>query len=208
MACSIGPWLRYRTISVLSRLTGIHINPLKGQAHLSAPDPIGAVKETISHPLPLLAALALPGVGGAIGGALSSIPGVGAVGTALSHIPGATAAGKFLGLGGGEAVGGAIPDEAFGARSPISLSSILGGAKDFLTGNHGMNALGVAEGVNSALQQRKAGELGNRALASAEAPYNAKAGLRAQSLAQLAQANVGNPYAIGKPIPVSSLMAG
>lgn len=140
-------------MSWLSKLSGVHISP-KG-VRLSAPDPIGTVKDIAHNPLPLLGALAIPGVGGLLG----EIPGLGAVGGALSHIPGASKVGSLLGIGGAGngAFGGAIPDAAMGIPSS---SGGLGGLVGKLGGggfdlSKLLQAASGAEGVYNTLQSNK-----------------------------------------------------
>lgn len=186
-------------MSILSKLTGVHISP--HGASLSRPDPIGAVKDAVHNPLPVLGALALPGVGGllgaipGIGGALAS--GAGAVGGALSHIPGAQSVESIL--GGGGAGASAIPDEAFGAagNGGGGVSGLIGQAGHFLTGNGGKNALGVAQGISSVLDQQKANNYAKDALGTVEGSYAQRAPLRAQGIQQMLASQVGNPYAGG-----------
>lgn len=182
-------------MSWLSKATGVHISP-KGFS-LSAPDPLGTVKDIVQNPLPLLG-LALPGIGSALGGVLGSLPGAAAVGGALSSIPGASAVGSALGAGGAAgAATSAIPDAALGIGSggSIGLGGFLGKAGEFLTKDGGKNALGVAQGINAALQQKKSNDYARQALDTVEGRYNAQAPLRAQGLAGLMRKDVGNPYA-------------
>lgn len=175
-------------MSILSKLTGIHISP--SGAHLSTPDPIGAVKDAVHNPLPVLGALALPGVGGALGGLLGAIPGASAVGSALSSIPGVGAItsgiGKINDIAdkvGGSALGDAA--RALNGGKALTLGNLAGEAKSAVTGNGGLNALGIAQGVSSILDQKKAGDYANKAVNTAQSAYDAKAPLRAQSLEQL-----------------------
>lgn len=194
-------------MSWLSKATGIHISP--HGASLSRPDPIGTLKDIAHNPLPLLGALAIPGVGGLLG----SIPGAAAVGGALSHVPGVSALGAALGGGAGEAAtASAIPDSAFGLPATAgaaggggggllgTIEGLAGKAGHYLAGNNGMNALGIAQGINTALQQKKANDYAKQALGSVEASYNQRAPLRSQGVAMMQQAGVGNPYATGKPV--------
>lgn len=188
-------------MSILSKLTGVHISP--HGASLSRPDPIGAAKDVIHNPLPVLGALALPGVGGllgaipGIGGALAS--GAGAIGGALSHIPGVQSVESILGGGGGATAAGAsaIPDEAFGAAANGGggVSGLLGQAGHFLTGNGGKNALGIAQGISSVLDQQKANNYAKDALGTVEGSYAQRAPLRAQGIQQMLASQQGNPYA-------------
>lgn len=190
-------------MSILSKLTGVHISP--HGASLSRPDPIGAAKDVIHNPLPVLGALALPGVGGllgaipGIGGALAS--GAGAIGGALSHIPGAQSIESILGGGGGATAAGAsaIPDAAMGLPTSVSggggVGGLIGKAGSFLTGNGGKNALGVAQGISSVLDQQKANNYAKDALGTVEGSYAQRAPLRAQGVQQLLASQQGSPYA-------------
>lgn len=143
---------------------------------------------------------------------LSFIPGVGP-----AVAMGANALGRTLGGGqqGQPQGGGAIPLSAFdtsggtmgaNANAPAeqnqghsgimgSLEGLAGKAGDFLTGNGGKNALGVAQGLNAFLEQKKSTDLAKQALGSIEGSYNQRAPLRAQGLSMLANSQVGNPYA-------------
>jgi hypothetical protein len=80
--------------SWLSKLTGVHISP-KGVS-LSAPDPIGFVKDVITNPIADIAigTLLIPGVGGAVLHAAGSVlgAGVGVVKAIPSAIAGAAKA--------------------------------------------------------------------------------------------------------------------
>jgi hypothetical protein len=73
--------------SWLSKLTGVHISP-KGVS-LSAPDPIGFVKDVVTNPIAdvVLGSLLIPGVGSALLSAAGST--VGAAGSVLHAIPAA-----------------------------------------------------------------------------------------------------------------------
>lgn len=199
----------------LHKLEHVITAPAKGLLH-AVEDPVGWA-ENIGHQatdpktlLGLAATLALPGVGGALGGALGAIPGVGgalasgagAVGSALGSLGGA-AKGALSAIPGASGVAGAIEGAAGALPGASSLgSSSLGGlvkeglgkAGEFLTANGGRNALGIAQGVTTALQQKKANDLANRALKSSEGAYAEKAPLRAAGMAGLMRPDVGNPY--------------
>lgn len=99
------------------------------------------------------------------------IPGVGPlISGALSHIPG---------MGSVQEAAGHIPG--------------LGAAADWLTGNGGKNALGVAEGANAAMLTSKANNYANNAADSVTGSYNARAPLRAAG--QAAMLNPGQGIA-------------
>lgn len=203
-------------MSWLSSALGDVGNVVKGVGH--------AAGSVLSNPLVDAGLAFIPGVGplaagaaGALGGALK--PG-GNLGSAISGgLEGAAsglaggAARGALGVGGAAApagvsalsAGSAIPDSALGLSSGGGggllggIEGLAGQAGNFLTGNGGKNALGIAQGVNSALQQKKSTDYAKDALGSVEAAYNAKAPLRTQGLGMLAGAQAGNPYATGTP---------
>lgn len=149
------------------------------------------------------AALAIPGVGGALakipgvsalGGAVSSIPGIGAVESVLKGAAPAAAA------AGGASAG--APAQGAGTN-PGLLQSLEG----FLTGNGGANALGIAQGVNAATLQQKSNDYAKNALGTVQQSYNDRAPLRAAGLAGMLHPQTpslaplqsvmqtGNPYA-------------
>lgn len=145
----------------------------------------------------------LEGAASGYGGGL--MKGAGGASGVLSHIPGASALGSLAGLGGeagGYAGAGSIADANVGSGAGGflgSLEGLAGKAGHFLTGNGGKNALGLASGVSSYLNQQKANDYAKNALHNVEDSYNQRAPLRTQGLATLAGSQVGNPYATGKP---------
>ena len=180
-------------MSWLSQITGVHVSP----------------KGFSVEPAKLLgdaAALAIPGVGGALG----KIPGIGG---ALS--------GLGAKLGGGAAIGAVAPllKNAVGGgtsgASPDQGGSgggILGSIEGLLTGNGGLNALGIAGGVNSAMQQSQANNYAKNALSGVQSSYDARAPLRTAgiqgllspqtpSIAGLGSIAGHNPFAAGAPAP-------
>lgn len=107
---------------------------------------------------------ALGDVGGAVKGAISNplvdaglafaLPGVGSLaGGLLGGIPGAS-----------------------------SIEGLLGKAGGLLTGNGGLNALGLAQGINAAGTQNKANNYANQALQTQQNAYNSEAPLRSQGI--------------------------
>lgn len=176
-------------MSWLSKTTGIHISP----------------KGVRIEPLKALTTVASLATGG-VGGALANLA-KGAIAR--------SAVGALKGDHGGDS---SIPPAAFdtslgrvagGPAEQMAQPGLLDRAKDFITGNGGRNALGVLQGVNAALQQKKANDLSSRALRGVEGDYNARAPLRAAALESLmnpqtpdlaplrATMNTGNPYAMG-----------
>lgn len=75
----------------------------------------------------------------------------------------------------------------------------LGGIGDFLTGNGGMNALGIAQGVNAAQLQKKSEDFANKSLGAVEQSYNERAPLRTMGVSSIQNALKANPFAMGKP---------
>lgn len=139
-------------------------------------------------------------LGSAISGGLSGgLAGMGA--QSVAGLLGGGAAGAGAGAAGGAA--SAIPDSAIPAAGHGgvlgSLEGLAGKAGDFLTGNGGKNALGIAQGINAALQQKQANDYAKQALGSVEGSYAERAPLRAQGIKGLLQSNTGNPYASGSP---------
>lgn len=172
-------------MSWLSKATGVHISP--HGAHLSKPDPLGAVSDAVHNPIfDTALAIGLPGVGSAITGALGAIPGIGgALSAGASAIGGAAS-----GLGGGIAhavegipgVGGLVSKIGSEVGEHGGVGGLLKSGLSFLGGNGGQNLLGAAQGVDSVLQQRKADDYGKQALNTATGAYNAKSGLRSAGI--------------------------
>lgn len=99
------------------------------------------------------------------------IPGVGPLlGGILSHVPGAGAV---------QEAAGHIPG--------------LGAAADWLTGNGGKNALGIAQGINAASLQSKSNDYAKNAAGSVSNSYDTRAPLRAAG--QAAMLNPGQGIA-------------
>lgn len=161
--------------------------------------------------------------GGVIGGLGGLAAGDGLGGALKYGLEGAASGfggGLLKGAGGGAqsiaslaggGAGGAIPDAALSVAGPAiiggpaeaaaggglsgALSGLAGKAGGFLTGNGGKNALGVAQGIDSILQQRTSNQYAKDALNSVEGSYNQRAPLRAQGIQQLLSSQAGNPYA-------------
>ncbi len=131
-----------------------------------------------------------------LGGLLGKVPGVSAAGDALKGL-------TIPGLGG-------VSDALKGALSPKAL----GGVGDFLTGNGGLNALGLAQGANAAYLGQKAGNFADLAAKQADDRWKAQGALRDKGIAGMlkpqpidlsglqAQRQVGNVFA--KAIPLGS----
>lgn len=159
------------------------------------------------------------GAMGALAGGLSHLPGI------ASHIPGVSSVEGWLGGGAGAGAAGAAGQAAGGAaggslndisnaavgsigQAPSAGGGFLSSAARWLTGNGGKNALGLAEGVNAAMMGRKANQLQNRALGTAQQAYAERAPLRQAGMQGMLHpqtpsltplADPGNPYA--KQIP-------
>lgn len=151
---------------------------------------LGDAAKTAAKVAPLAAFI--PGVGplasaalGGLGAIASKIPGAGAVTDYVHDHPGI-----------GDALGGA-----------------LGKVGDFVTGNGGRNALGLAQGANAALLQSKANGYAQQAFDRANDSYNERAPLRAMALSKLTNPqapdlgslsriqSTGSPYATGQKAP-------
>lgn len=175
-------------MSWLSQATGIHVSP--HGVSLSRPDPIGVAKTALTNPLfDTALAVGLPGVGSllgsagsAIGGAVSSIPGLSSLGGLLGGAGGALGEGAA-----GTGLGGIADAAAGGGGGGIasSIEGLLGGAGKQLLGNGGLNLLGIAQGLNATNLGKKSNDYTNAAINSAQNAYNEKSGIRQQALAGL-----------------------
>lgn len=125
-------------------------------------------------------------VGGALKGGVSGYA-AGKLGDALPGIMSAGKAGAAGGgglLGGAKAVGKAVLPSALGGGSNGGILDTLNGlpgvssALDFLKGNNGLNALGVGQGINAALLNKKALEYAKNAEGTAMGQWNQNAPLR------------------------------
>lgn len=179
---------------------------------------VGGAEGAIAGGGSALAGKALSGLGSAV----SSIPGVsgieqGVSGAAtglnglLQNVPGVTGAENLLSSAGGK-IAGALT----GGGSPTSLGSILGDAGQWLTGNGGKNALGLAQGINAAQLGAKENQYAQDAANTVNQSYNDRAPLRVAGLQGMLNAGRGNPFGgspTGSPnqaaaTPVRSLVAG
>jgi hypothetical protein len=205
----------------LKKIGHVVAAPVKGAAHLIK-DPGGWAKNVGKQAidpktiLGLAGTFAIPGIGGAFTKALGSIPGIG----------GALAGGAGAIGGAGSSIGSGIARAAHSIPGISSLAGKFGGevaehggfggllksAGGFLTGNGGKNALGLAQGVQSILDQKKAGQYANDALGAAQNTYNQGAGLREAGLQGLIHGGQGGggmggggqfaqPFTINVPQP-------
>ena len=113
-------------------------------------------------------------------------------------------------LGAAQAIGNYIPNPLGGTGGNGAVTSaqdLLGQAGQFLTGNGGMNALGVAQGINAAQLQQKSNQYATNAMGDVNASYNERAPLRAQALGVLPSAIAANPFARGGTIKGSNGVA-
>jgi hypothetical protein len=198
-------------VSWLSNATGIHLGNIGA--------PIGAALGSV---IPGVGTAIGAGLGGAIGGmghgdglkssllqgALSG-GGAAALGGLASKIPGVSSAESAITgkLGSIPGVQGASDF----LKSHGGLGSLLGQAGDFLGGNGGKNALGLAQGANAALLQKKSNEYASNAMGSVQGSWDARAPLRTQGQAQMLNPGAGiaariaavpqgaNPYAPQTP---------
>jgi hypothetical protein len=110
--------------------------------------------------------------------------------------------GAAAGMGAGSTPGGAgangsgAPSAGGGGWQDI-LKGLAGKAGSFVTGNNGLNALGIAQGVNAANLSKQSTDYAKSALASATGAYDAKAPLRAAGISNMT--NV-----LGTPAPTTS----
>jgi hypothetical protein len=107
-----------------------------------------------------------------LGKIASAIPGVSSAESAISS--------KLGGIPGVQGIQSAM-------HSAPGIPGVQG-IQDFLTGNGGKNALGLAQGVNAALLQKKSNEFANNAMGSVQSDYDSRAPLR-----QAGQAAMLNP---------------
>lgn len=123
---------------------------------------------------------------GAIGKGINKIGGpvVKAVGKVAHEIPGV---GSVMDLA--ETAGNYIPDpfnhgSVGGSGSGIKLpgvsgvDNLLGDAGKFLTGNNGLNALGIVQGINAAQLGQKSSDYADKAQQAIQGAWDAKSALR------------------------------
>ena len=102
--------------------------------------------------------------------------------------------------------------ESFLKSHAGGVGNALGSVGSLLTGNGGINALGAAEGVNAAMQQRQANNYAKSALGGVQQSYNERAPLRTAgiqgllnpqtpSIQGLSSIAGRNPFASGAPAP-------
>lgn len=144
----------------------------------------------------------IPGIGPALAVGAKTIGTLGGGGQPTSQ-PAALGLGSAIPQSAFDTSGGKIPATASAPAEsetgPGSGNGFLGDVGHFLTSNNGKTALGIAQGINAALEQKKANDYAKQALGSIEASYNQRAPLRAQGLQMLQQAQLGNPYAGAYP---------
>lgn len=151
------------------------------------------------------ALLALPGATGLSGKLASAggdvvsgleqglgVPGAGgapiSVTSILKQVP------AVAGIGGGGS-GAGLPFVGTGsAAAPTNPLIAIG---RWLGGNGGRNALGLAEGVNTALKENQANQYAKDALNQTKAAYDSLAPLRSAALSSLLSAQGANPFARG-----------
>ena len=147
-----------------------------------------------------------------LGDFLKGVVKVGApiVGTALGGPIGGALGGA---LGGAVTAGGEEPQAqpSIGSAAQAANGGLLDTAKRFITGNGGMNALGLAQGLGAVYAGKKAGDYAGDALQSVKGAYDANAPLRDAGRQQMLHPEQGiqakiaavprgaNPYA--PPMP-------
>ena len=143
------------------------------------------------------AASKIPGVSTAVN-AIKGLPGAGAITSGVSKVQSiADLIGKSgLGqaartLNGGQAItlGNLIGDGqknleklTDGNEGGLNIGGLLGGVGDFVTGNNGLNALGIAQGINAANLQKQSTQYAKDAMGQVQGSYNERAPLRAQGI--------------------------
>ena len=181
-----GLWERNK--NDIAKYGGVAANFIPGVGPLAAAG-ISAALNYAAHKDPLKAALAGATSYGAgnIGKAIGKIPGAQSVQDVLAKIPGAGAIQKF-----GGAVKDLIPQGKLpGAQSVQDLlaqaAGGLGGAAQgagqWLGGDGGMNALGLAQGVNAAALGQKSNNFADMAAKNVDELWKQKAPLRVAGIA-------------------------
>lgn len=141
-------------------------------------------------------------IGNVARGVEHAVPGLSTLSDTLGHLP--------------QNVQSLLTPVATGAPQAASGLSLpgLGDIGTFLTGNNGLNALGIAQGANAAALGQKSSNFGDLAAKGADARWNAQAPLRAKGIQGMlapapidlsglqAQRQVGNPFA--RPVPLTS----
>lgn len=122
----------------MSKATGIHLNlgPVS-----AATNGIGDLAMKAAP----IAALAIPGLGPAIGGALSAIPGVGAVMSAASKIPGLSSAADWIGAHGKDLLQAGAGLDA--AQQQQQARDTLNQARDYASAAYEAKAPLRAQGI-------------------------------------------------------------
>src|SRR3990167_9556443 len=132
----------------------------------------------------------------ALGGAAAKLPGVSAVGRTLGKIPGAKAIGKVASNVGSfwdKNIKQPLGDLPGVSKLGDILGKGAGAAGDFLTGNSGLNALGLGQLANAAYLGQKSSNFADLAGQSAERSYRERAPLRAAGLAGMQAAPITLP---------------
>jgi hypothetical protein len=93
------------------------------------------------------------------------------IGAAVSHVP----------------IVGDIYNAAKGIAGAFGDSPSVQGAKDFLTGNGGQNALALAQGANAAYLGKKSSDYADNAMGSTQANWDERAPLRNAGMSGHAQ---------------------
>lgn len=129
------------------------------------------------------------------GSLLGKIPGVGSAGKAIAQLPGVSTvtdlgkkiADSPLGETWDKNVAQPIQDATHGLKLPGigAIGDLLGKGVDFATGNNGLNALAIAQGLNAANLGRKSADYADRALDTSESLFKSKEPLRQKAIGNL-----------------------
>lgn len=147
----------------------------------------------------------LASVGDATSGAAANTAGADFTGGLTGNALASTAnAGGGASLPGASTVQGLLGKLGGGGSSPSNGGGVLG----FLTGNNGLNALGVAQGVNAAALGQKSSDYADQAANLATSRWNQQAPLRTAGVAGMLAPQSpftpppipgGNPFAMPQP---------
>lgn len=155
---------------------------------LAGKDPSGFDKWFVEKAAPVIQPLAtgiiksgLPVVGKAVVDAAGKLPGVEGVVGKIGDI-GQKIADSPLGQGWDKHVAQPIQDATNGMHLPklpgVSGLPSLGDVGDFVTGNNGLNLLGIGQGVNAAMLGQKSADYADKAQKAVQGAWDAKAALR------------------------------
>ncbi len=163
----------------IGKYGGLAANLIPGVGPLAAAGIGAALNYGANHDLGKAAMAGASQYGvGKLAGMAGKLPGVSAIGDKIGKIPGASQIGnaaKSVGSWWDEHI--KQPVQAGAASSGFKLPGVSDIA-GFVTGNNGMNALGIAQGVNAADLQRTSTNYAKSAYDTANKNYQANAPLR------------------------------